>query len=464
MSAVSGSWEIGQAVTPFTPESYVRQLWAALPRGDSLETAEWSRRHRGIVWLLGCHAVGVPLFSFMTGLYVWLGLVGGGLLGGCVILALIPSLGARIRAALTTGGLIVASTLLVHLSGGYIESHFHFFVMMAVIVLYQDWVPFLLALISIVVDHGLIGTLAPTLVYDHSEAQHHPWIWALIHGGFILAECAALLVYWRVNETVQSDLYQEKERAEAASKAKSQFLANMSHEIRTPMNGVLGMAELLAHTPLTEKQRRYVDQIRGSGGDLLHIINDILDFSKVEAGKIVLERNPFDLAVVIREIVESFLERAHAKGLTLSYRAEEGLQTHVVGDVYRFRQVLTNLIGNAIKFTDAGTISVTLQRSNGSAGSFRIAVQDSGIGISPEAQATLFQEFSQVDGSSTRKHGGTGLGLAISKRLVEMMQGSIGVESAPGTGSRFWFTVEFPEDELDGPVTDPDSDRGQIAA
>jgi signal transduction histidine kinase len=352
----------------------------------------------------------------------------------------------------------------VHLSGGYIEAHFHFFVMMAVIVLYQDWVPFLLALISLVVDHGLIGTLAPTLVYNHSEAQHHPWIWALIHGGFILAECAALLVYWRVNETVQADLFKEKERAEAASKAKSQFLANMSHEIRTPMNGVLGMAELLAHTPLTEKQRRYVDQIRGSGGDLLHIINDILDFSKIEAGKIVLERNPFDVDGVIREIVKSFLERAHAKGLRLSYRAEEGIQAHVVGDAYRLRQVLTNLIGNAIKFTDAGTISVTLQRSNGSARSFRIAVQDSGVGISPEAQAALFLEFSQVDSSSTRKHGGTGLGLAISKRLVEMMQGAIGVESAPGTGSRFWFTVQFHEEELDGPVMDPDSGRGHIAA
>ena len=455
---------MGQAVTPCTPESYTKQLWAALPRGESLETVEWSRRHRGIVWLLGCHAVGVPLFSFMTGLHVWLGLAGGGLLAVCAILALTPSLRVRVRAALTTGGLIVASTLLVHLSGGYIESHFHFFVMMAVIVLYQDWVPFLLALISVVVDHGLIGTLAPTLVYNHSEAQHHPWIWALIHGGFILAECAALLVYWRVNETVQSDLYQEKERAEAASKAKSQFLANMSHEIRTPMNGVLGMAELLSHTPLTEKQRRYVDQIRSSGGDLLYIINDILDFSKIEAGKIVLERNPFDLAAIMREMVESFLERAVAKGLTLSYRAEEGLQTHVVGDVYRFRQVLTNLIGNAIKFTDAGTISVTLQRSNGSAGSFRIAVQDSGIGISPEAQAALFQEFSQVDGSSTRKHGGTGLGLAISKRLVEMMQGSIGVESVPGTGSRFWFTVQFAEEELDGSVPGRDSGVGQIAA
>jgi signal transduction histidine kinase len=451
-------------VTPLTLSGYARQFWEALPRGDSLETVEWARRHRGIAWLLGLHAAGVPLFGIISGVHVWLGLGGGAVLLGCTILALQPSLSARVKAAYVTVGLILASTLLVHLSGGYIEAHFHFFVMMAVIVLYQDWVPFLLALISLVVDHGLIGTLAPTLVYNHSEAQHHPWIWALIHGGFILAECAALLVYWRVNETVQADLFKEKERAEAASKAKSQFLANMSHEIRTPMNGVLGMAELLAHTPLTEKQRRYVDQIRGSGGDLLHIINDILDFSKIEAGKIVLERNPFDVDGVIREIVKSFLERAHAKGLRLSYRAEEGIQAHVVGDAYRLRQVLTNLIGNAIKFTDAGTISVTLQRSNGSARSFRIAVQDSGVGISPEAQAALFLEFSQVDSSSTRKHGGTGLGLAISKRLVEMMQGAIGVESAPGTGSRFWFTVQFHEEELDGPVMDPDSGRGHIAA
>ncbi|OYT20411.1 MAG: hypothetical protein CCU26_06740 [Nitrospira sp. UW-LDO-01] len=281
--------------------------------------------------------MGVPLFSLMTGLYVWPGFVGGGLLAACAILALTPSLGARFRAALATGGLILASTLLVHLSGGYIESHFHFCVMMAVIVLYQDWVPFLLALISIVVDHGIIGTLAPTMVYNHVGAQYHPWIWALIHGGFILAECAALLVYWRVNETAQGDLYKEKERAEAASKAKSQFLANMSHEIRTPMNGVLGMAELLSHTPLTEKQRRYVDQIRGSGDDLLHIINDILDFSKIEAGKITLERKPFSLAVVVNEIVESCRDRAQAKGLRLSCRTEEGIQPNVVGDVYRFR-------------------------------------------------------------------------------------------------------------------------------
>ncbi|MFO0699230.1 MAG: ATP-binding protein [Nitrospira sp.] len=390
--------------------------------------------------------------------------MGGITLVVLAVLATMHRLGRRAQAAVATSGLILASALLIHLSGGFIEAHFHFFVMMAVIVLYQDWMPFLLALVSVVVDHGVIGMLAPTLVYNHADAQHDPWMWALIHGAFILAECAALLVYWRVNETVQADLYKEKERAEAASRAKSQFLANMSHEIRTPMNGVLGMAELLALTQLTEKQRRYVEQIRSSGDHLLHIINDILDFSKIEAGKIVLERTPFDLAVVITETVESFLDQAQAKGLTISSTTEEGLQTRVVGDAYRFRQVLTNLIGNAIKFTDVGGISVTLQTGDGTVGSFQIVVQDTGIGISQEAQAALFEEFSQVDGSTTRKHGGTGLGLAISKRLVEMMQGSIGVEAAYGNGSRFWFTTQFTEPGRDGSVKGHDSCTGQIAA
>jgi signal transduction histidine kinase len=443
---------------------HVTRLWQDLPQGHSLEREEWQRRHHGIVWLLWLHAVGLPLFALLMSRQLQLGFVGGVALAALAVLAMSRCWTHRVRAALATVGLILASSLLVHLSGGFIEAHFHFFVVMAVIVLYQDWMPFLLALISVVVDHGLVGTLAPMMVYNHSSAQQHPWNWALVHGGFILAECAALLVYWRVNETVQVDLLREKEKAEAASKAKSQFLANMSHEIRTPMNGVLGMAELLLLTNLTDKQRRYAEQIRGSGTQLLHIINDILDFSKIEAGKIVLEHKPFNLAVVVGEMVESFRDRARAKGLTLSCRIEEGIQANVVGDAYRLRQVLTNLIGNAIKFTDAGTISVTLQGSHCAAGSFQIAVQDSGVGISQEAQAALFTEFSQVDGSSTRKHGGTGLGLAISKRLVEMMHGSIGMEPAPGTGSRFWFTVQFAESEIDGSVMDRDSGSGEIAA
>ncbi len=178
----------------------------------------------------------------------------------------------------------------------------------------------------------------------------------------------------------------------------------------------------------------------------------------------MLEHNPFNLAVVIRETVDSFMDRARAKGLTLSCTAEEGIQTNVVGDAYRLRQVLTNLLGNAIKFTDSGNISVTLQASTDAAGTFQIEVQDTGIGIAREAQAALFKEFSQVDGSSTRKHGGTGLGLVISKRLVEMMHGSIGVEAALGSVARFWFTAQFAEQGTDGSVTGHDSGAGRIVA
>ena len=384
---------------------------------------------------------------------------------GLAVLAMSRGLASRLRAGLATVGSILASALLVHLSGGFIESHFHFFVMMAVIALYQDWMPFLLALVLVVVDHGAIGTLVPTMVYNHSGALHRPWHWALIHGGFILAESAALLIYWRVNETVQVDLYREKERAEAASQAKSQFLANMSHEIRTPMNGVLGMAELLSLTSLTDKQRHYVKQIRGSGTQLLHIINDVLDFSKIEASKIVLEHVPFDLSAVIAETVESFTENARAKGLNLSCTIEEGLQTKVVGDAHRLRQVLTNLIGNAVKFTGSGSVSVTVLAMPAMSGGFKIVVQDTGIGISEGAQAVLFKEFSQADGSTTRKFGGTGLGLAISKQLVEMMQGSIGVQGAIGSGSRFWFTVRFTEQAAEDSSSNRDSrPRDQVIA
>ncbi len=445
---------------PSNPSSYLQQLWDDLPQGHSLDSEEWARRHLGIVRLLYLHAVGVPIFGFSTGHYVPLGLIGGVILAVLAVLALSRSVPRRVGAALATIGLLLASTLIVHLSGGFIESHFHFFVMMAVIVLYQDWLPFLLALISVVVDHGVMGMLAPAMVYNHPAAQQHPWIWALIHGGFILADCAALLVYWRVNETVQVDLLREKEKAEAASRAKSQFLANMSHEIRTPMNGVLGMAELLLLTNLTEKQRRYAEQIRGSGTQLLHVINDVLDFSKIEAGKIVLEHSPFDLSVVIGETVAFFAEGARTKGLHLSCTLEEGLQTKVVGDAHRLRQVLTNLVGNAIKFTESGSVTVTVERIPGMPGGFTIAVQDTGIGISESAQAALFKEFSQADGSTTRKYGGTGLGLAISKRLVEMMQGSIGADGVLGSGARFWFTVRFSEQVADGTA----SSRGANSA
>jgi CheY-like chemotaxis protein len=225
----------------------------------------------------------------------------------------------------------------------------------------------------------------------------------------------------------------------------------MSHEIRTPMNGVLGMAELLLGTALTEKQRRFAETVHKSGESLLSIINDILDFSKIEAGRFELESMDFSLHKTVEDVIELFTERAHSKDLELSYRIASEVPEGVRGDPTRIRQVLSNLVGNAIKFTGHGEIAVDVSLDNKPGASrqaadaapfrVRIAVRDTGIGISADALPRLFQAFSQADCSTTRKYGGTGLGLAISKQLVELMEGEIGVNTRIGEGTTFSFTL-----------------------
>ena len=237
--------------------------------------------------------------------------------------------------------------------------------------------------------------------------------------------------------------------AEDATKAKAEFLANMSHEIRTPMNGVIGMTEILARTPLSEMQRHYVETIHSSGDTLLTLINDILDFSKIEAGKLEIQSVPIDLRDIVERTVEQLAERAQRKGLALSTEYEPSVPSAVLGDPIRIRQILTNLLSNAIKFTHAGDVGVQVtmesQESVGNGvAAIRLAVTDTGSGISPEGQAKLFQSFSQVDGSSTRVHGGTGLGLSICKQLSKLMGGTIRIESTIGQGSTFWVVLPLP--------------------
>ncbi len=457
-------------------------LSAVHRRTDRLFSAllmlEWVAGIAAALWITPRTWIGSTSYVHQ---HVWAAIVLGG------VAALFPIWMIRVHsgAASTRHAVAVAqmtfSGLFIHLTGGRIETHFHVFGSLAFLALYRDWRVLVTATAIVTLDHWARGVFWPQSVFG--TAFSSPWRWAehaawVVYGDLFLIpaciystremrqiaedrakiEASHDLIENEVRERT-AELNEARSAAESASRTKSMFLANMSHEIRTPMTAILGYSDLLRDTSLGEGERQdYVKIIRRNGETLLELINEILDVSKIEAGKLTVQAAVFRLDSIVAEVESTMRVRAMGKGLELNVRYADSAKLELNSDAFRIRQILMNLVGNAIKFTQSGSVDILVRSETDATGGDHavIEVTDSGIGMSENEMAGLFRPFTQADESTTRRFGGTGLGLTISRRLAELLGGELTMRSTPGAGST--FSVRLPRGEIgDGLLPRPDA-------